>query len=110
MKVGTIKKMIMLAEGFAYNRDLEAFYIAGSTWAHFKYIRQWEFYPILLYRAVDGWNIEHNTNTLEVDSDCVYCPELINTGVFCSEYTKTKYLTSQEQAIEACLIELMEGK
>ena len=108
MKVGTVKKMIMLAEGFAYNDDLEAFYMQGSTWIHFKHIQAWEFYPILLYRAVYGWNNEHSTITLEVDYDTVYCPELINTGVFCSRYKKTDYLTPQEQAIEACFIELLE--
>ena len=111
MKVGTVKKMIMLAEGFAYNDSLEAFYMQGSTWIHFKHIQAWEHYPILLRRAVEGWNTEFSDSKsykaiiLECDNILEMCSNFY--GNF-SDYPKTDYLTSQEQAIEACFIELLE--
>lgn len=110
MKVGTVKKMIILADGFAYNKDLKAFYTDGLTWSKFKYIREWEFYSILLHRAVEGWNRKNEIYNIEIYFDVIYCSKIENKGISYCYYTKTKYLTPQEQAIELCLIELLEGK
>ena len=112
MKVGTVKKLIILAEGFAYNESLEAFYSQGSTWTHFKYIRQWEFYPILLYRAVEGWNKNNSPYDIFISFDSVEYYGKLTNRIIKNQfgYTKTDYLTPQEQAIEACLIELLEKR
>lgn len=110
MKVGTVKKMIMLAEGFGYNDSLEAFYDQGSIWIHFKYIRQWEFYPILLYRAAWGWNEKNEPYDIDLQNiGILYCGKGdYELDYNYSDYPKTEYLTSQERTIEACLIELLE--
>lgn len=110
MKVSTVKKIIMLADGFAYNDDLEAYYMQGSTWAHFKYIRQWEFYPILLYRAVWGWNDSESLEILiTMEYVSVECFDDDSNEYWYHQFTKTDYLTPEEQAIETCLIELLEN-
>ena len=63
----------------------------------------WMLYPLILRRAVEGWNEKHESITYDV------------LGIICNDqayeydnYQKTEYLTPQEQAIEACLIELLE--
>ena len=50
----------------------------------------WYLYPLLLRRAVEGW------------------PDNLDEYIKTNDYQKTVYLTPQEQAIEACLIELLE--
>lgn len=112
MKVGTVKKLIILADGFAYNNSLEIFYSQGSTWTHFKYIRQWEFYPILLHRAVEGWNENNGPYDISINYDYIEYYGKLDTRIIKNHlnYTKTDYLAAQEQAIEACLIELLEKK
>ncbi len=112
MKQEILKKIIELADGFAYDDSLKAFYLNGDTWVWFKEIDEWEFYPLLLRRAVEEYNNNH-----KVYKDIHLCAEHliftnkdIRTQLYFKNYPKTDYLTPQEQAIEACLIELLEDK
>ncbi len=111
MKQETLKKIITLADGFAYDDRLKAFYLNGDTWVWFKEIQKWEDYPLLLRRAVEGWNDKYADSETDTAIQ-VECDNIIemSAGFFVkySSYLKTDYLTPQEQAIEACLIELLE--
>ena len=115
MKQEILKKIVELAEGFAYDDSLKLFYLNGNTWIWFKEIQEWEHYPLLLRRAIEGWNRSNSSILYFIDllSDHMEyangsCPAALI--LLYKDYIKTKYLTPQEQAIEACLIELLEGK
>ncbi len=115
MKQETLKKIITLAVGFAYDDSLKAFYLNGDTWVWFKEIQKWEDYSLLLRRAVEGWNDKHAESSnykddINISPNVVlrYEKDVLEKVYRHAEYKKTDYLTPQEQAIEACLIELLE--
>jgi hypothetical protein len=98
MKQETLKQIVELAEGFEYVDEFAEFTIIETPGMQVIHLNQlecddwrYELYPLLLRRAVEGWK-----DNLD---------DLINT----QNYQKTDYLTPQEQAIEVCLIELLEG-
>ncbi len=123
MEQETLKKIVELADGFEWRdkegEDYEVMLPENNTflcsWCnHFKTDR-WKqiYYPSLLRRAVEGWNksnpticyfIDLNKEYLEYGNNCYPNHPLL----WYKNYQKTEYLTPQEQAIEACLIELLE--
>lgn len=116
MNVKTVKMMIIFAEGFSYNESLEAFYMQGSTWIHFKHIQAWEFYPILLHRAIEGFNKECYDDSggekyigFSDNGDLMYMDYGLEDVYLHTDFKKTEYLTPQEQSIEKCLIDAMKG-
>lgn len=113
MKQETLKKIVELADGFEISiyRSFEFIHYKGDSCRHrLTDVVDWIHYPLLLRRAVEGWN----------DKDEPYDIDLQNTSIYYwgkddyeleynySDYPKTEYLTPQEQAIEGCLIELLE--
>jgi hypothetical protein len=110
MKTEILKKIVELANGFG----LEGEYIKfdGKLFGENSVLYNSLVIPLLLRRAVEGVNnagkyeiylyidyvlLSSIDHPLTEDKDWDY-----------SDYPKTEYLTSQEQAIEACLTELLE--
>jgi len=118
MKQETLKKIVELAEGFAYERiydptgkETARIVLINKTgiWCIIDIIERWEYYPLILRRAVEGWNdIEAREIILTMEFVSVSNKPIDPDDYWHHEYTKTEYLTPQEQAIEACLIELLE--
>ena len=113
MKQETLKKIIELGEGFELKKDgmYEFLKIPNGAGISFDYLRKEKtIYPLLLRRAADGWNIKNPVYTIDRMSYCVEHFEKDNFRIINlhQDYEKTEYLTSQEQAIEACLVELLE--
>ncbi len=116
MKQETLKKIVELAEGFSLN---ELYPVAtfkyscgssatGSNSCRLKIITIWQHYALLLRRAVEGCEhviIFDNKKRIT----CLSLKDDKQTIEY-SDYQRTDYLTPQEQAIEACLIELLEDK
>ena len=101
MKQETLKKIVELADGFEYIEEFGEFTIIETPGRQVIHLNQlecddwkYELYPFLLRRAVEGWKEAQIT---------------LNQNWY-KDYPKTDYLTPQEQAIEACLIELLEDK
>ena len=116
MKQETLKKIVELADGF----ELE--WLSGTLCIHTPDHEHWGVktfnktngpYPLLLRRAVEGWNKSNSTilHFIDLRSDhieCVNDPYPNSPILLYKDYPTTEYLTPQEQAIEACLIELLE--
>ena len=115
MKQETLKKVITLADGFEIKEDvLTVLFHHSNDECHWigSGIGEWSYYPLLLRRAVNGINeigeyeisLRVGYILLEIDDPKV---EDLKDWDY-DDYPKTEYLTPQEQAIEACLIELLE--
>lgn len=121
MKVETLKKIVELAE-FRSEKIYdptgeEVFRVIKKigVWCLFDIIGTWDYYPLLLRRAVEGWNIKYFDLTNPTESVRINLTRItwieddaVKSEYMYSDYTKTEYLTPQEQAIEACLIELLD--
>lgn len=117
MKQETLKKIVELAEGFDIIRESSHWYGLiryrnNSNLCMIQDVEAWGYCPLLLRRAVEGWNNSKQPYPIELNSDNVeYFGKdeyrIINNYF---NYTIIDYLTPQEQAIEACLIELLEEK
>jgi len=123
MKQETLKEIVELADGFEWyiNRIegvrvkfAESFFPYKSEIVRGNLLWKGTYYPLLLRRAVEGMNragkyeiylyvdyilLDLKNPFEEEDKDWDY-----------EDFEKTEYLTPQEQAIEACLIELLEAK
>ena len=107
-----LKKIIELAKGFEQLKGNIAFESCVRYKEQICIItqtEQWDLYPLLLRRAVEGWNRKNGPYLIQILTDNVECFggngfRIINNYF---EYTDTEYLTQQEQAIEACLVELL---
>jgi len=116
MKQETLKEIIELADGFEWyiNRIegvrvkfAESFFPYKSEIVRGNLLWKGTYYPLLLRRAVEGWNRKRDHIILsQSDVSCW----LLELPFWYKDYPKTDYLTPQEQAIEACLIELLEAK
>jgi hypothetical protein len=103
-----IKKMCELAEGFSINRETQNVEYRGiSSYEYFHVTHRsigtsWELFPLLLHRAVEGWNnktgkfIWNHGNHI----GCIYKKYWI------MDY-QPSYLTPCEMAILDCLIEVL---
>ena len=115
MKQETLKKIIELTNGFenwTASMDLPCVKLNTSEEKisiALKYTTKWEHYPLLLRRAVEGWNDKEHDHEIVSGRTCmdIIDHDGIDNFQF-DNYSKTDYLTPQEQAIEACLIELLE--
>ncbi len=112
MKSETLKKIIDLAAGFeykfmkTYSKSIPHIQYSNISLFDIGNVEQWDQYPLLLRRAVEGWNIECKTT-----DDLIYIYEenlCSDKCYYFRSYPSTEYLTPQEQATEACLIELLE--
>ena len=120
MKTETLKKIVELADGFEVIEDVEGIgdicnYDRSIMSSPLDEIHEYCHYPLLLRRAIEGWNRKYGRtsdyqNTIELCADVLmtFIDYEINKVYRHKEYEKTDYLTPQEQAIEACLIELLE--
>ena len=114
MKTETLKKIVELADGFTNWMSLDLPCVKLHTPEEkisiaLKYIEKWEHYPLLLRRAVEGWNQSRSNH--EIVTGCTCLDIIDHDGIDnfqLDNYEKTDCLTPQEQAIEACLIELLE--
>ena len=118
MKQETLKKIVELADGFEIRKDDNHEYIRipNKAGISFEYLeKEKTIYPLLIRRAVEGWNDIHAEssnykNDINISPNVVlrYEKNVLEKVYRHAEYKKTEYLTPQEQAIEACLIELLE--
>ena len=117
MKQETLKKIVELADGFEMEENEIMHHWFSGTRLHLSKVTAtiWAHYPVLLRRAAEGWNksnppicyfIDLNKEYLQYGDNCYPNHPLL----WYKNYQKTDYLTPQEQAIEACLIELLENK
>ena len=117
MTENQIKKLVELAElanGFDISLDKmkkPLIQYKNST-QYLEDIDEWEHYPLLLYRLVEGWNkkeIANRTgNALWIDPESVHgyynCKDIFEEY---DDYQGTLYLTAQEQALEVALEEVL---
>lgn len=104
-----IKRLVQLAEGFGYT-DRNVYY-RDKIYFSFNGLKKTSLYPLLLYRAVEGWNRQIPEPRLVITFE--------PTNIFVSDldkdwkafifvaYQSTKYLTPQEQALEDALKEVL---
>jgi len=120
MKQETLKEIVELADGFEWyiNRIegvrvkfAESFFPYKSEIVRGNLLWKGTYYPLLLRRAVEGWNKQEKEHEVVFGRTCldIIDHDGIDNFQF-ADHSKTDYLTPQEQAIEACLIELLEGK
>jgi len=108
-----IKKLTEHAEGFEFRESGAIVYTHGTKLidVNWQKAREWEFYPLLLWRALRGFNYE----ALKSGNDPIWVNpgELYTyignkaTDYSYKDYQPTEYLTSQEQALEAALMEVL---
>ena len=114
MEVDFIRWMVGYAEGFEYyeggqvNDPANFIYTLDNLSPEYRK-DMWELivYPLLLRRAVEG--CEHVIIFCNERLTCLSLEDDRQSFDY-RDYPKTEYLTPQEQAIEACLIELLEEK
>ena len=101
-----IKKMCELAEGFSYaNEDDEAIYLN-------TYCVMYEFFPLLIHRAVEGWNEKNPCKPIQILCNCISFitdedePASIEWG-YDNEQYEPCHLTQCEMAIWDCLLEVL---
>jgi len=104
-----IKKMCELAEGFCYSRD-GWFYNGNNGFTIYNNIG----FPLLIHRAVEGFNKKDVEYQIRVDGDEVYIPTWELGESSCKYFKKaTDYqpttLTHVECAILDCLIDILKG-
>ena len=112
-----IIKAVRLAEGF-YWMDDDILY--RDSVVYYKNIREWEHYPLLLYRAMEDFNlinIKDDYKYIDLDADIINYSSGVNSdwqkgedgskNIWYSNYTSTLYLTAQEQSLEAALEEVL---
>ncbi len=112
-----IKKAVELAEGFEYNSEYVCYpngdrYEKGGTLFEacsiYSAIREWEHYPLLLYRAMRGWNQRKPDYAIYLEGQVTYktiTNDIIELNT--DDYQGTPYLTAQEQALEVALEEVL---
>jgi len=123
MTENQIEKAVELAEGFELKVNRKnTKYINYKSWFIFEFqdTTEWEYYPLLLYRAMEGFNLRNIKNEykyINLDSDIINYSSGINSNwekgddgssnIWYFNYTSTPYLTAQEQALEAALEEVL---
>ncbi len=114
MKQETLKKIVELADGYTLTKTGRAFYAPDGESFRLNYLSKpmgTVNYGLLLYRAVEGWNGLHPQQDILIGRTCIDIIDWEGIDNFqIADYVKTDYLTPTEQAIEACLIELLEDK
>lgn len=116
MKKSTLINCIELADGFAYDDSRKVFYLNGDTYCYFIEIKDWEFYPLLLHRAIQGlnkqwyeWKItEDHIDITRMNPDNHYKAVWDKQWYF-KDQQSTETLTLEEVAIEKALIYVLEG-
>ena len=132
MNKETLKKIVELADGFEWreqeNKSISTadniskewtdnfidFRMHGILLIETDDITIWQHYPLLIRRATEGLNNDLTDWTIWINQ--YFKKVYLNwkdgnnnkSKQFLIDYPKTDYLTPQEQAIEACLIELLE--
>ncbi len=118
MKQETLEKIVEWAEGFEWengqvNDPANFMYTPDNLSPEYRK-DMWQLvdYPLLLRRAVEGWNRKNGPYLIHILSDNVECFGGNGFRIISnySAYPANDYLTPQEQAIEACLIKLLENK
>ena len=115
-----IKRLVELAEGFEYDIYDPLFCIMYGKKGSRTYknkVREWEFYPLLLYRAMEGLMSEsYNEGSrikplrifIEIDNVRIFnCVTNGETYFGFKSCLSTEYLTPQEKALEAALKEVL---
>lgn len=119
MKQETLKKIVELADGFTYERIYDPsgreLYRVNLTnifgrWSVICIIEKWEHYPLLLHRAVQGWNRQNEREQIKITRyEIIFYRNGYQTkGFGFKEQQPTKNLTPEEVAIEKALIFLLE--
>jgi hypothetical protein len=97
-----IKEMCELAEGFEYTSDDYAIY--NNT-----YDADTDILPILIHRAVEGWNKLDNESVIVILDDSLMFSKLEKDEVYYySKNYQTKNLTQLECALLDCLVDVLE--
>ena len=102
-----IKKLCELAEGFACNDIDEVFYTDVLS-CEFKDIYKFVMFPLLLHRAVEGFNKSDKIEVVYIKYDIVELwMDRIERFDFRFEDYQLCHLTPCEMAILDCLIEVL---
>ena len=104
-----IRKAVELAEGFGVWPEYETYVEYKDESFPIKNIQEWEFYPLLLYRAMENLNDSENV-WIELLTNFVSYWAINSVTVhskFHNCYTPTPYLTAKEQALESALKEVL---
>ena len=116
-----IIKAIELAEGFECKIELDRKIVEyKNRYYTLKDLYKWEHYPLLLYRAMEDFNlinIKDDYKYIDLDADIINYSSGVNSdwqkgedgskNIWYSNYTSTLYLTAQEQSLEAALEEVL---
>jgi len=108
-----VKRLVQLAEEFkliVIDYHIRVTFATGIVLI--KNIREWQFYPLLLYRAKEGLNKQSNRRGIEDVSGNHWMIINLNDcktlkAIKHSDYQPTEYLTQQEQALEEALKEVL---
>ena len=104
-----IIKAIELAEGFECKIELDRKIVEyKNRYYTLKDLYKWEHYPLLLYRAMGGWNQRKPDYAIYLEGQVTYktvTNNIIELNI--DYYQLTPYLTAQEQALEAALEEVL---
>jgi len=116
-----IKRLVQLAEGFKLIvTDYHTRVMFAPGIVLIENTREWQFYPLLLYRAMEGLMSEsYNEGSrvkplrvfIEIDSVRIFnCVTNEETYFGFKSYLSTKYLIPQEKALEVALKEVLEDE
>ena len=109
-----IEKLVEWAEGFTIEKMHDPIIVHQQTGQiiDFNSYREWSYYPVLLYRAMEVWNRRHieaeTGNAGWINPENVFA--FISDGEIeenISDYEADKYLTAKEKALEAVLMEVL---
>lgn len=113
MELDELKKIVELAEGFNWKpySDSIIIYFHYKTTTVISGIRNWLYYPLMIRRAVEGWNFIHATELNGRDYidivpgvvRLIVNDLLEGASLGDQEFESTDNLTCEEQAIEAIL-------
>jgi hypothetical protein len=103
-----IKKIVELAEGFEITDERYINFGRDITCPQ-MHINTWPLFPLLIHRAVEGWNKLHNESVIVILDDSLMFSKLGKDEVY--YYLKnyqTKNLTQLECALLDCLVDVLE--
>jgi len=108
-----VKGMVELAEGFDLDTDgtfIEGIILPNGTEVDFENIQNDDIiFPLLIHRAVEGWNKLNEKLYIEVDHSVWFYgeKEIIEYGL--NKYKPTT-LTACELALLDCLVDVLSGE
>ena len=109
-----IKQMVELAEGFAifYAEGIQIIDPFDNEYPIDDTLKSIESFPLLLHRAVEGWNKKNPCKPIQILCNCISFitdedePASIEWG-YDNEQYQSCHLTAREMAIWECLLNIL---